>query len=261
MKTVKIGKHNVELFDTIEELPVIRFHKYEKYLLVDAGIGATIEDFDKHIERARRFCMLNDPANAQKELENLHQCVFMIQNGLSPKHFAFACLVSSIDGTKRDDLSDDGLQKIVDTLADAPVQELTDLLDSVKKKIDAELRVYFPNLYEDAEAKEFFEKVRQRTMMVLRNIVAGVETPDTTKDVDTITSELITYARPQTYTGSDSVEIRFDRQFENLCLILSTQLNVQPKQFTVMEFYNAFEFLKEKAKAEQQAQKQAHTRR
>ena len=54
MKTVKIGKHTVELYDTIEELPVIRFHKYQKYLLVDSGIGSTIEDFDKHIEKARR---------------------------------------------------------------------------------------------------------------------------------------------------------------------------------------------------------------
>ena len=78
MKTVKIGKHNVELYDTIEELPITRFHKYQKYLLVDSGIGSTIEDFDKHIEKARRFLILNDPANAQKELENLQHLLTLI---------------------------------------------------------------------------------------------------------------------------------------------------------------------------------------
>ena len=249
MKTVKIGKHTVELYDTIEELPVTRFHKYQKCLLVDCGIGSTIEDFDKHIEKARRFLMLNDPANAQKELENLRQCVFMVQTALSPQHLAFACLVVSIDGTK------------CDILADSPYDELTGQLRSVKKKIDAELMAYFPKLYEDSDAKEFFDKVRRRTLLVLKNIVAGVPVPDGTKDVDDITTELITYTHPQIFAGSDSIEIKFDRQFENLCLMLSGQLNVKPKEYTVMEFYNAFEFLKEKAKNEEKAAKQARTRR
>lgn len=261
MKTVKIGKHTVELYDTIEELPVIRFHKYQKYLLVDSGIGSTIEDFDKHIEKARRFLMLNDPANAQKELENLRQCVYMVQTALSPQHLAFACLVFAIDGTQCTDLTDDALKKIVETFADAPYNELTDQLGSVKKKIDAELMLYFPKLYEDSDAKDFFDKVRRRTLLVLKNIVAGVPVPDGTKDVDDITTELITYTRPQIFAGSDSIEIKFDRQFENLCLMLSGQLNVKPKEYTVMEFYNAFEFLKEKAKNEEKAAKQARTRR
>ena len=75
MKPVNIGKHVVELYDSIEELPVIRYHKYQKYLLVDSGIGATIEDFDKHIEKVRRYCMIGDTSNAQKELENMHSMV------------------------------------------------------------------------------------------------------------------------------------------------------------------------------------------
>lgn len=133
MKTVKIGTHTVEMYDAIDELPMARFHKYQKYLLIDSGIGSTIEDFDRRIEKARRFCMLNDAANAQKELENMRQCVYMIENGLSPKHLSFACLVFAIDGQQCVDLSDDALQKIVATFADAPVQELTDHLDSVKK--------------------------------------------------------------------------------------------------------------------------------
>ena len=117
--------------------------------------------------------------------------------------------------------------------------------------------LYFPKLYEDSDAKEFFEKVRRRTLLILKNIVAGVPVPDGTKDVDDITTELITYTRPQVFAGSESTEIQFDRQFENLCLMLSGQLNVKPKEYTVLEFYNAFEFLKERAKNEEKAAKQA----
>lgn len=134
MTTVKIGTHTVEMYDAIDELPIARFHKFQKYLLVESGIGSTIQDFDKRIEKMRRYCMLKDSDNAQKELENLRQCVYMIQNGLSPRHLAFACLVFAIDGVKCVDISDDALQKIVETFADSPIRDLTDRLDSVKKK-------------------------------------------------------------------------------------------------------------------------------
>lgn len=249
------------MYESIDELPIVRFHKYQKYLLIESGIGSTIDDFDKHIEKARRFLMMNDAANAQRELENLRHNVYMIQCGLSPKHLAFACLVFAIDGKQCTDISDDGLHKVLETFADAPTGELTDHLDSVKKKIDTELSLYFPRLYEDADIKEYYEKVRRRTLMVLKNIMAGVTVPDGTKDVDDITTELITYTRPQIFSGTESIEIKFDRQFENLCLMLSGQLNVKPKEYSVMEFYNAFEFLKEKAKNGEKAAKQASTRR
>lgn len=261
MKTVKIGTHTVELYDAIDELPIARFHKYQKYLLVDSGIGSTIQDFDKRIEKMRRYCMLKDSANTQKELENLRQCVYMIQNGLSPQHLAFACLVFAIDGEKCVDISDDALQKIVTTFADAPVQDLTGHLDSVKKKIDDQLNLYFPKCFEDSSVKEFFDKMRRRTLLVLNNIIAGVPNPDATNEVEKATTELITYSNPQNFTGPESTEIQFDRQFENLCILLSQNLNVNPKQYIVMEFYNAFEFLKDKAKADRGATKQARTRR
>lgn len=261
MRSIKIGTHDVELYDSIEELPVTRYHKYQKFLLVDSGVGSSIEDFDKHIEKARRFCMLGDTASVQKELDNLRQNVFMIQAGLSPSHLAFACLVFAIDNIQCVDISDDGLKKIVETFADAPNQQLQDALDSAKKKIDEELTLYFPKLNEGGDAKEFFEILRRRTLLVLNRIAAGDSDPEASAEVEDITTELITYTRPQTFGGSDSLEIQFTRQFENLCITLSSQLNIAPKNYTVLEFYNAFEFLKEKIKAEEKAAKQARGRR
>ena len=51
------------------------------------------------------------------------------------------------------------------------------------------------------------------------------------------------------------MEIRQDREFENLCLALSEQLHVKPKEYTVLEFYNAFDFLKERARKADNAKK------
>ena len=261
MVTVKIGKHTVEMYDTIEELPIVRFHKYQKLLLIDAGIGADINAFDQRIEKTRRFLMDGKTDKAQQELENLRQSVFLIQSGINPKHRAFAALVAKLDGVECGDVSDDGLAKLTETLNDAPESELTAQLDAVKKKIDGELRLYFPGIFADSEIKEYYDLLRKRTLAVLENIIAGKPNPDATPEIEKLTTALITYSNPKAFAGSDGVEIQFDRQFENLCLVLSEQLHVKPKEYSVLEFYNAFDFVQERAKKAEKAQKRANLRR
>lgn len=257
MRTVDIKGKKVELYDAIEDLPIMRFHKYNKMLLVDAGIGSDLADFDKHIEKAIRYAHSKTPQLAAVELENLRQNVYFIQSEISPRYLAFAVLVKSIDGKPCNDLSDDGLQKIVDLFADVPNAELTAHLEAVKKKIDEELRLYFPRLFDDAALKEYFDQLKERTVILLRTIIAGEATKEDAKRIDEITAELITYFNPQSFSGADSVEIRYDKQFENMCLILSQNLHVDSKRFTVLEYYNAFEYVKEQAR---KAQKQKNVK-
>ena len=261
MVTAKIGKHTVEFYDTIEELPIVRFHKYQKLLLVDAGIGSDIAAFDQRIEKTRRFLMAGKPEQAQQELENMRQCVFLIQSGVNPKHRAFAALVTKIDGQDCTDIGDDALAAITEKLNDVPESELTAQLEAVKKKIDGELTLYFPALFNDSDVKEYYDILRKRTLEILNGIVAGVDDPAGAEIVDKLTTALITYSNPKMFTGSDGVEIQFDRQFENLCLVLSEQLHVEPKKYSVLEFYNAFDFVKERAKQAENAQKRAKFKR
>ena len=261
MVTVEIGKHKVEMYDSIDELPIERFHKYQKMLLIDSGIGADIKAFDERTEKARRFIMDGKADKAQQELDNLRQTVFFIQNGINPKHRAFAALVTKIDGKECADISDDALARVTQLLNDAPEKELTARLEAVKKKIDAELRLYFPTSFADSQIKEYYDLLKQRTMAVLQNIIAGVKNPDETPEIEKLTTALITYSNPQSFVGPDGAEVQFDRQFENLCLVLSEQLHVNPKNFTVLEFYNAFEFVKDRAKQVEKAQKRANKTR
>ena len=134
MRTVKIGDYTVEIYDAIDDLPMMRFHKYNKMLLVDAGIGSDLQDFDTHIEKAMRYARSKTPELAAIELDNMRQNVYFIQTGISPKHLAFAVLVKSINGNPCNDLSDDGLQKVVDMFGDVPIKELTAQMEAVKKK-------------------------------------------------------------------------------------------------------------------------------
>lgn len=247
MRTTQIGKYKVEIYDAIEDLPMQRFHKYNKMLLVDAGIGSDLADFDRHIEKAMLYAKGKTPELAAVELENMRQNVYFIQSGISPRCLAFAVLVKSIDGKEQNDLSDDALQNIVNMFSDVPIKEITANIEAVKKKIDDELQMYFPRLFEDSTIKEYFDELRRRTLLVLDSIVNG-ETPEKTEQIEKITMELLTYNKPKVFTGADSMEISHDKQFERMCLLLSQHLNVNPKKYTVLEFYNAFEYMQEMLK-------------
>lgn len=248
MRATKIGKYDVEIYDAIDELPVVRFHKYNKYLLIDSGVGSDLADFDNHIERALRFNQTKKPELVAAELENLRQNVYLIQSEISPKHLAFCVLVKSIDGEPCNDLSDEGLKKILQRFADIPHIELTAQIEEVKKKIDEELQLYFPGQFDDANVKEYYDQLKRRTIKMLDGIIDGdVEGKKT--EIDEITTLLITYTKPISFHGSESMEIVYDKQFENMCLFLSQQLNVDPKKFTVLEYYNAFEYVKKQKKS------------
>lgn len=130
-----------------------------------------------------------------------------------------------------------------------------------KKKIDSELRLYFPAMFEDSQVKEYYNILRNRTLALLQNIVAGLERPDATPEIDKLTTALITYSNPQSFSGSDGAEVRMDRQFEDLALMLSEQLHVKSKEMSVLEFYNAFDFVKRRATEAEKAQKRPNLRR
>ena len=98
MKTTKIGNLTVELYDAIDELPIARFHAYNKALLIDAGIGSDLNDWDAHIEKTIRFIRSKKPDLAEKELDNLRQNVYFIQTDISPRYMTFCALVRSVDG-------------------------------------------------------------------------------------------------------------------------------------------------------------------
>lgn len=255
MVTMKIGSHTVKAYDSIEDLPVVRFHKFQKLMLVDAGIGADIAAFDRRADRARRYLVEGKTKEAAQEFANMRQCVFLIQSEVMPRHRAFAVLVAEIDGKECSDLSDEALDAITQELGDASEKELTAGLEAVKKKIDAELIVYFPRLFGGSEVKEYYDILRKRTLRVLENIAAGVRVPDETDEVEKLTTALVTYSNPQEFAGSDGVEVKFDRQFEDLCLALSEQLHVEPKKCSVLEFYNAFDFLQERAREAQRSKR------
>lgn len=246
MKTQRFGNHKVTYYETISELPITRYHVYNKMLLVDSGIGSTIADFDNHCDRLVAYLHRNEMENAYKEIDNIRQNIYLIQSALSPKHLAFAAIIKEVDGVERNDITDAGLKETLAMIGDCPIGEADENIESAKKKIEEELELYFPTLFADSSVKEMYDLMLKRTKYVLYGIIEKADYKERIKD---ITEELITYTKPKDFSSEHSIELAADKQFERICVMLSESLHVNPKTYTVMEFYSAFDYLKEKTKA------------
>jgi hypothetical protein len=243
MQTIKIGKHTASIFDGIEDMPIVRYHKFMKCLLIDAGIGGDMAAVDRHLYKARAYVGGKKIDLAQIELDNLRQNFNFILNGVSPRLLAFAALVAELDG-KPTGTTDSELQKVADILKDATVGEVDANVDAKKKRLDDELKTYFADLFDDESDKEYYDLLKSRTLAMLQSISGE---GDAAK-IERLTQALLLHVKPKSFVGKDNAEIRYEKNFERLCLYLSEYTNKDVKSLTTMEFYNLYEYGKEQIK-------------
>jgi len=247
MKTYKSKGHIVEMYESISELPITRYHVYNKMLLLDSGIGSDIADFDGHLERVCAFIAQKDNDSAIKELQNMRQNIYFIHSALSTTNFALAALIKSIDGKERNDISDEGLAETIALINDMTIGEVNKLLSDLKKKVESELSLYFPDLYADGVNKEYYNIITERTKLVLDSVINDTDNEAAIKD---ITNKVLTYMKPHTFEGEKNLELASEKQFENMCMMITDHMHVNPKNYTVVEFYTAFQYIRDKSKAQ-----------
>ena len=247
MKSLLINKKIVRVYDSIDEMPIVNFQKYNKYLLIDSGIGSDADDIDAHIVKIAKFIKANNNKKALQELQNMRQNMYMVHNEISPKYLAFAALIHSIDGKEVNDLSDDGLKKLLQGLKGIKHSKVIDFLLWLKKKVTSELETYFPGDFVNPKEKEAYDKLKNRTLLVLDSIINDT---DNTEQIELIDTMMLNMHTPKVFIGSESVEVKYDKQFESTCLLIAQKTNMDARKMTVLQFYNAIDNIKAQAEAE-----------
>ena len=246
MKELKIGKHKVVVYEAVEDLPILRYHRFNKYMIVDAGLGTDISVLDEKITRILNFLRTNSQQKARTELLNLRQSIYLLQEELTPKHLAFATLVQSIDGQETSDLSEEGLMKTMSLLNDVPVGDVAKFVLELKKKLDEEIVLYAPKLFDDSRAKEYYSVIRARTIAFCNALIEGRD-PEEDPEVLKYDQELNDKDEPMNFYAQESQELKMDKDFEYACLTISQHLNADAKKFTVLEYYNALNYIQDLA--------------
>lgn len=247
MRRLFVNGRVLKVYDSIDELPIVNFQKYNKYLLIDAGIGSDIDSIDAHMAKIAKLVRV-DTKKALQELQNMRQNMYMITSEISPKYLAFASLIYSIDGKVVTDLSDENLKSILDELRMVKHSWLIDFVAGFKKKVETELDLYFPEDFNDVRQREAYDKVKRRTQLVLDEIINETDRSQSIEEIDLY---LINMHKPSLFYGPDSVEIRYDKQFGNACLLIAERVGLDAKKMTTLEFYNALGTIKKQIDNEQ----------
>jgi hypothetical protein len=250
MKTVILKNKTVKLYDSIDEMPIVNFQKYNKCLIIDSGLGSDVDSVDSHIINVAKYINKGDKENAMQELQNMRQTLHMLVSEVSPKNLAFAALIHSIDGKEQKDLSDEHLKEIIDDLGGVPYNLFINILNWLKKKLSSELELYFPGEFENAREKEAYAKLKERTMFQLQEIIDDKKYTEQIAEIDEF---LFSLHKPKKFIGKESEEIKYDKQFESACMIISQKTGMNAKQMTVLEFYNTLTNIQKQLEAEKKA--------
>lgn len=241
---VDINGHDVVLYDAPEDMPITRFHKFSKYMMIESGIGSDMAAVDRHFAKLIALNTRGERDDLDTELRNTRQSIAMLYEGFDGKSLALASLVKSVDGKARDDISEEGLRATSEMFSEVSVGKLTEWLLGIKKKIDAELTAYFPNVFGTAAEAEFEVLFKKRLIAILDGIIEG---RDTSAEVQKIEDEIILLEEVQPFWNGD-FEVKFDRQFEDMCLSISGELHTEAKRMSVTEYYSAYELLDRRGK-------------
>ena len=233
------------MFDSIEELPIVRFQKYNKMLMLDAGLGSDLTALDAHLSRVGEFIKAGETDNAAREIDNLRQTLFNVQNGLTPHFMSLIPLMAEVDGEPLTDLSDENIQRVYDTLKDVTMKAYEGAASEVKKKIEEELKAYFNQGGESAASKEYYELMRRRALLMLDEISDG---RDRSEEIRAIESRMVRSDKPRVFQGERNAEVLYDKNFVGCCIAIAQNLNMDAKQMTVLEYYRAIEVLEEQQK-------------
>lgn len=118
-----------------------------------------------------------------------------------------------------------------------------------KKKIDGELSLYFPDLFDDVRTREYYDMLKRLTLARLDE-VTGEGDGSRIKEIE---EQMVLYQKPKVFTGHDGLEVKHDKEFESMCLAITHETGTEAKKMTVLEYYNAYEYIVKQRKTQNKA--------
>lgn len=153
MNTCIVGGHKVELYNSIDEMPMINYHRFNKFMMFDSALAPDANGVIGHLSRMSELLNAEQYDKLKVELQNTYMSISYIMNDISPVSMAFACMVHSIDGAVVMDLSDEALKSLSFKINRESAKVLREKVEELKKKLTSSSK---PTL------RELFRRVREK---------------------------------------------------------------------------------------------------
>lgn len=224
----------IKFYSSATEMPIEREWAFKRYLLF---ISNGMHDPYEAVMKVSEFIQNESYEQAQAACRNWYQSIYMNLEMFDPQSFAFACLIHSIDGNERTDLTEDGLKETLDLIKDKVTkEEIIEKVYEVKKKITNECEKYFPNLFDyKKREKNFISSYKNMIAELAKSAIAG----EYTKQYHELHNYINGVLQPLYFDpeSSHSADISHDLYLENMSAKLSEFTSKDVKKMTVIEFY------------------------
>ncbi|RSK50116.1 hypothetical protein [Hymenobacter rigui] len=255
MRTLDLNsQHQLQYYQSILELPVARHLEYQCYAALQNGVGSTEEDAQRHEQLAARFD--TRPGKEQQQflsLSNAHYARHFAEVSYSPERLAFAVLVASIDGVPTMDISEEGLQRLLNqlTVCGLTPEHITQALASVQEAFGDELAVHFPARFDtDADEVTRASHLKRRVLALCDYLLSA--DPTALQTVEQMDNALLDMLEPAVFETGDpqNTLVLRRRAFGQLCSVLAENGVAAPEQLTLFQFQARVEHVMEKRKRE-----------
>ena len=121
----------------IESIPYYNWHRAQRFIILDAGLGSNTADILKRINNINTHLTNERKEDAMQEVQNMTLGVFSALEGIDYESMTFACLVSDINGVHYK-IGTDNEVKIVSDMVKATgitILEVQSYLQDLKKKL------------------------------------------------------------------------------------------------------------------------------
>ncbi len=251
MKKTEINGHIVVTFNDPEELPMRRYQRFNKFLMIANEVGSTFEDFNQRDAKAYAFLKNGLFPEAMQELKNRSQCVYNAFMEYSPKGRAMAILVHSIDDKIYTGHSSSTIDEILDKLEEIGLsyKQSNEIVNEAKKKIEQALSKYFPEKFKGNKNTlfEYNSILVKKLLLEVKGILyGGLEELKT--EIQDHEKKMLSLDTPNSWNvnATDNMEITMESDFDKYLFSISEHTNVDTEQITVFKFYALESYITEK---------------
>lgn len=111
---------------------------------------------------------------------------------------------------------------------------------------------YFPALFSNVEEREYYDNMKRLAVEKLGQITGG-ESEQSHRRIKELEDRLVLAVKPKVFTGKDAFGVQHDKQYMKMCLMISSNLNIDARRMTVLEYYTAGEYMQEMMKERKKA--------
>jgi len=245
------SNYKVTLYESGDEMPMDLYFLSQQYALLDAEAGSTIQDVLKRFDRMDAFHRGGKMDELIQERKNLHATFFNIINDIHFPSLIFGCHIQGINGKPLDDHSTDRLIKIMKDMGRQgfKYKSLMEAVEDVKKKIEHELALMFPEKYDIKNSKLNYLQQLQRKIIAEANYVLTEDNKFIT-ELESIMAYFLSLMKPKNINGSDptNVIVQSKKAYEKICALLALSGIPSPGNLPIIKFHVAVDTYESKRK-------------